>query len=63
MSERTIFPEYNKLNFWGKCKRVIKGIIGLIFTPLVLIIDFFFILIEIGNYIWDAVFNEVIDDE
>jgi len=59
MSEiHPIFDKYNSLSFWGRAKRMIKGLIGLMFLIPFFCMTVFFLLMELGNYIWDIVFGE-----
>jgi len=58
MSEiHPIFDKYNRLNFLGRTKRMIKGLIGLVFVVPLFCMSVFFLLMELGNYIWDIVFG------
>lgn len=54
-----IFKKYNSLTMWGRTKRLVRGLAGLIFVPMMLGGTLIFLLVELGNYTLDIVFEDV----
>ena len=53
-----IFEKFNSLTMWGRTKRLMRGIIGLLFVPVFFFGTIMFLLVELGNYTLDILVEE-----
>jgi len=56
---KDFFRPYTEATFIGRCKRLIRGTIGLICLTPVVLFTLFFITIETGNYFMDLIIDDM----